>query len=30
MWSGATISTVVLWQLSAQAVTYDCYIKVCE
>lgn len=30
MWSGATISTVVPWQLSAQAVTYDLYIKVAE
>ena len=30
MWAGAAISTVVLWQLSAQAVTYDCYLKVAE
>lgn len=30
MWSGATISTLVLWQLSAQIVIYDCYIKVAE
>lgn len=30
MWSGATINTIVLWQLSAQAVTYDCYVKVAE
>ncbi len=30
LWSGAVISTIVLWQISALAVTYDCYIKVCE
>jgi len=30
MWAGATINTIVLWQISAQAVTYDCYIKVAE
>lgn len=30
MWSGATINTLVLWQLSSQAVTYDCYVKVAE
>lgn len=29
-WSGASINTIVLWQLSAQAVTYDLYIKVAE
>jgi hypothetical protein len=30
MWSGASISTVVIWQLSANAVTYDLYVKVAE
>jgi hypothetical protein len=30
MWSGASISTLVLWQLSSLAVTFDCYIKVAE
>lgn len=30
MWSGAAISTVVFWQISALAVTYDCYLKVIE
>jgi hypothetical protein len=30
MWAGASISTIVLWQLSTQAVTYDCYLKVAE
>jgi hypothetical protein len=30
MWSGATISTIVLWQISAVAVTFDFYIKVVE
>lgn len=30
MWSGAAISTLVPWQISALAVTYDCYIKVAE
>jgi hypothetical protein len=30
LWSGAAISTIVLWQISALAVTYDCYIKVAE
>lgn len=30
LWSGATISHPVLWQISALAVTYDCYVKVHE
>lgn len=30
MWPAASISTLVLWQISAQAVTYDCYLKVAE
>lgn len=30
LWSGAAISTFVIWQLSSQAVTYDCYVKVAE
>lgn len=30
MWSGAAISTVVLWQISTLAVTYDVYLKVVE
>lgn len=30
LWSGAAINTVVLWQITAQAVTYDCYVKVAE
>jgi len=30
MWQGASVSTVVLWQFSTAAVTYDCYIKVAE
>jgi hypothetical protein len=30
MWSGATINTVVPWQISALAVTYDIYVKVAE
>jgi hypothetical protein len=30
MWSGAAISTIVFWQISALAVTYDVYIKVAE
>lgn len=30
MWSGATINTIVPWQISALAVTYDLYIKVAE
>lgn len=30
LWSGATIDTIVLWQISTSAVTYDLYVKVCE
>jgi hypothetical protein len=30
LWSGATISTVVLYQISTAAVVYDVYIKVAE
>jgi hypothetical protein len=30
MWSGATINTLVIYQISSAAVTYDCYIKVAE
>jgi hypothetical protein len=30
LWSGAAISTLVLWQISTAAVTYDCYAKVVE
>ena len=30
LWSGSAISTVVLWQLGALAVTYDVYLKVAE
>jgi hypothetical protein len=30
LWSGAAINTIVLWQLSAQVVIYDLYIKVAE
>jgi hypothetical protein len=30
MWSAAAIGTVVLWQISALAVTYDLYVKVAE
>jgi hypothetical protein len=30
MWSAAAIGTIVLWQISALAVTYDLYIKVAE
>jgi hypothetical protein len=30
MWPGASISTVVPWQISALAVTYDFYLKVAE
>jgi hypothetical protein len=30
LWSGSAISTLVLWQFGALAVTYDCYIKVAE
>jgi hypothetical protein len=30
LWSGASISTLVLWQLSTLAVTFDLYCKVAE
>jgi hypothetical protein len=30
LWSGSAVSTLVLWQLSVLAVTYDCYLKVAE
>ena len=30
LWSGATVAQVIIWQLSASAVTYDCYVKVAE
>lgn len=30
LWSGATIPQVVLWQISALAVTYDVYLKCAE
>jgi hypothetical protein len=30
MWSASAIGTVVLWQISALAVTYDIYVKVAE
>lgn len=30
LWSGAAIAQVVVWQLSALAVTYDVWVKVCE
>lgn len=30
MWSGATISTLILYQISTLAVTYDLYFKVAE
>ena len=30
LWSGATIPHVVIWQVSALAVTYDVYVKVAE
>lgn len=30
LWSGAAIPTAVIWQISAQAVTYDAYVKVAE
>lgn len=30
LWSGAAISTIVIWQISAVAVTYDCYVKIAE
>jgi len=30
LWSGATISSPVIWQISSTAVTYDIYVKVTE
>jgi hypothetical protein len=30
IWSGATINTPIIWQLSSLAVTYDVYVKVAE
>ena len=30
LWSASAIGTIVLWQISALAVTYDCYVKVAE
>jgi len=30
LWSTATVSQVVIWQLSGSAVTYDVYVKVAE
>lgn len=30
IWSGASVNTPILWQLSALAVTYDVYLKVAE
>ena len=30
LWSGATINTIVPWQISTAAVTYDLYVKVAE
>ena len=30
LWSGATVAQVVVWQLSALAVTWDVTVKVCE
>lgn len=30
LWSASAIGTIVLWQISALAVTYDLYVKVCE
>ncbi len=30
LWSASAIGTLVLWQLGALAVTYDCYLKVAE
>lgn len=30
LWSGATINTLVIWQISAAAVTYDLYVKTAE
>lgn len=30
LWSGAAVNTIVLWQISTAAVTYDMYVKVAE
>lgn len=30
LWSGATINQVVIWQISALAVQFDIYVKICE
>jgi len=30
LWQGATIPQIVIWQISAVAVTYDFYVKVAE
>jgi hypothetical protein len=30
LWSGAAVSTLILWQISVLAVTYDIYVKVAE
>lgn len=30
LWSGAAVSTLILWQLSVLAVTYDIYCKIAE
>jgi hypothetical protein len=30
LWSGSAVSTLVIWQISALAVTYDLYVKVAE
>lgn len=30
LWSGSAVATLVLWQISALAVTYDLYLKVAE
>jgi hypothetical protein len=30
LWSGAAVNQVVIWQISASAVTYDVYVKVAE
>jgi len=30
LWSASAIGTIVLWQISALAVTYDLYVKVAE
>jgi hypothetical protein len=30
LWSGSAVNTIVAWQISALAVTYDLYVKVAE